>query len=251
MFALFTSETHTERSPLPAASAMNLRALLGAAAWSRLPQPVQRRFGIAHTEATYCGRMELRCSRMGRIFAALARCWGGPLTGISAADSPATVRVTHNGRGGVVWERCFHDDDTTSGRAPQRHGQTIRSTKELDADGRLLERTEGGLSMLLDVFEENGALVFQSRRYLWVLPGRRLRVRIPLLLTPGTCRVVHTDLGGGNFRFTLTMDHPWWGQTFYQSGVFADPHLEGGEGCGRVRAMPPHGSMRDATSGID
>jgi hypothetical protein len=100
----------------------------------------------------------------------------------------------------------------------------VRSTKQLDTDGRLFERTDGGLSMALDVFEERGSLVFQSRGF--SLVWGRLRLPVPALLTPGTCRVMHTDLGGGFFRFTLSMVHPLWGRTFHQSGVFADPHTE-------------------------
>ena len=45
-------------------------------------------------------------------------------------------------------------------------------------------------------------------------------------LTPGTCRVTHTDLGDGLFRFDLDMVHPLWGHTFHQSGVFVDPVLD-------------------------
>jgi hypothetical protein len=51
---------------------------------------------------------------------------------------------------------------------------------------------------------------------------------VPALLTPGTGRVTHTDLGDGLFRFDLDMVHPLWGHTFHQSGVFADPVVEGG-----------------------
>ena len=100
----------------------------------------------------------------------------------------------------------------------------MRSTKELGPDGRLLERTDGGLAMSLEVLEEDGALVFRSRRFWWV--RGRLRIPVPALLTPGTCRVAHTDLGGGQFRFTLSMVHPLWGETFHQSGVFTDPVID-------------------------
>ena len=75
--------------------------------------------------------------------------------------------------------------------------------------------------MGLRAFEEGGALVFESQRFFLVLG--RLRLPVPALLTPGTCRVTHTDLGGGLFRFDLDMVHPLWGHTFHQSGVFADP----------------------------
>jgi len=49
---------------------------------------------------------------------------------------------------------------------------------------------------------------------------------VPAWLTPGVCRVTHTDLGQGFFRFTLSMVHPLWGETFHQTGVFADPDCE-------------------------
>ena len=201
---------------VPAASAapLDLPTLVGAAGWSRLPIAVQRRFDNTHADTRYTGWIDLRCSHMGRVYAGLTRLFGGPLTGIQADAVPTTVRVRANGDGGVVWERCFQRDG-------QANGRIVRSTKEVDAHGGLLERTDGGLSMSLDVFEEAGALVFRSRHF-WLVRGR-FRLPLPAWLTPGICRVVHTDLGAGLFRFTLTMVHPLWGQTFSQSGVFADP----------------------------
>lgn len=201
----------------PVRTALDLPALVGPAGWSRLPAAVQDRFAVAHADVTYEGHMDLRCSAIGHLYAACARLLGGPLTHLNSRATPTTVRVSDNGHGGVVWERCFHT-------GAQGQDRIVRSTKELGADGGLLERTDGGLSMSLDVFEEAGALVFQSRRF-WLVWGR-LRIRVPALLTPGVCRVVHTDLGhlgNGLFRFTLSMVHPLWGETFHQSGVFADP----------------------------
>ncbi len=127
---------------------------------------------------------------------------------------PTSVRVFDDGRGGMVWERSFH---TNEAGAPH----VVRSTKQRDADGGLMERTDGGLSMGLRAFEHDGALVFESHCFFLAFGG--LRVRVPALLTPGTCRVTHTDLGDGLFRFDLDMVHPVWGRTFHQSGVFIDP----------------------------
>jgi hypothetical protein len=42
-------------------------------------------------------------------------------------------------------------------------------------------------------------------------------------MTPGTAEVRHTELGQGHFRFTLTFDHPWFGRTVMQDGIFRDP----------------------------
>ena len=195
-----------------------LPTLVGAAAWARLPAAVRRRFGVDHGAATYVGRMELRCSPVGRVFAALSRLFGSPLSGVTSAAVPTSVRVFDDGRGGMVWERSFHADGV---RAPH----VVRSIKQRGADGGLVERTDGGLAMALDVSEEGGALVFESRRFTLMLG--RLRLPVPAFMTPGTCRVTHTDLGGGLFRFDLDMVHPLWGHTFHQSGVFADPAAAG------------------------
>ena len=216
--------TRSLTTPLPAATiprSLDLPALVGAAGWARLPAAVRRRFGVDHGAATYVGRMELRCSPLGRVFALASRLFGSPLSGVTATAVPTTVHVFDDGRGGMVWERSFH---TAGAGAPH----VVRSTKQLSADGGLLERTDGGLSMALDVFEERGALVFESRRFTLLLG--RLRLPVPALVTPGTCRVTHTDLGDGLFRFDLDMIHPLWGHTFHQSGVFADPVAANHEG---------------------
>lgn len=206
-------------SPTPAAAAvrhLDLADYVGAAGWARLPAAVRRRFGAGHPDVDYSGRMELRCSAIGRLYAGLSRAFGSPLTGLQAHGLAATVRVRGNGRGGVVWERVFGDSANNA---------TVRSTKEPGTGGQLTERTDGGLAMALDVFEEDGSLVFQSRRFFLALG--RLCIPVPAWLSPGRCRVTHTDLGGGDFRFTLSMAHPLWGETFYQSGVFTDPlHVE-------------------------
>jgi len=192
---------------------LDLPALLGPSAWNRLPAAVRRRFAPDHGDAVYVGRMDLHCSPTGRVFAALSRVVGSPLTSTCKTGIAAAVRVHADGRGGMVWERRFGPADPGT--------PTVRSTKELGPDGRLFERTDGGLGMALAVFEHQGSLVFESRHY--ALVAGRWRLPIPALLTPGTCRVTHTDLGEGRFRFTLEMTHPLWGRTFHQSGVFIDP----------------------------
>lgn len=217
-----TAAPGTRPASMPSTASLELRAFVGAADWGRLPEAVQRRFATAHADVSYEGHMTLRCSGIGRVYAALSRLLGGPLPGRNASDVPTTVRVCDDGRGGVVWERDFQAD-----RSGQRH--VVRSTKEADVRGGLLERTDGGLSMALDVFEEDGGLVFRSHRY-WLMLGR-WRIGIPAWLAPGTCRVVHTDLGAGQFRFTMSMVHALWGETFYQSGVFSDPVGLKGEGA--------------------
>ena len=191
------------------AAPLDLSALLGPTAWARLPAAVQRRFAAGHAEATYRGLMDMRCSCLGHVLAWLVKPLRSPLAAANASGVPTTVRVRAVGAG-VVWERHFGDG---AGR--------VFSTKELDRDGHLQERTRGGLGMVLNVIEHDGALVFESHRYF--LDIGSVRIAMPRLLSPGTCRVEHRDLGDGKFRFTLAMSHPLWGETFHQTGVFADP----------------------------
>jgi hypothetical protein len=209
MDTLSLSSTH----PVHAAP-LDIAALIGPAAWQRLPAAVRRRFAAGHPAATYEGALDLHCSALGRFFALFSHVFGGPLTTLRRSGLPASVHVRDDGRGGVVWERRLH-------LAGGGHDRVVRSTKLRGRGGTLVERTDGGLAMELDVFEEEGALVFRSRRYFLSLGAWRLP--IPHACTPGTCRVEHRDEGGGRFRFTLAMHHPWWGRTFHQTGLFADP----------------------------
>lgn len=197
-----------------AAPALDMAALLGAEAWQRLSPAIRRRFASGHADVSYQGSMRLRTSAMGCCFAALATWLGSPLATARQDDVPTRVNVRQDGHGGVIWERLLGD-------AHACDSQLVRSTKQLSPSGQLEECTDGGLSMSLDLREEEGALVFYSRRY-FLLIGR-WRLPIPALLTPGTCRVEHRDEGPGRFRFTLDMVHPLWGHTFHQTGIFNDP----------------------------
>jgi len=194
------------------ATPLDLRAMLGDEAWGRLPAAVQRRFGAHAAPVRYAGRMDLRCSPQGRVLAWLAAPLRGPLVADCATGVPVEVSVAPDGRGGVIWSR-------------QLGRRLVHSVKRAFPDGDgVLERTRGGLAMALDVLEDHGALVFQSRHYLWCLGP--VRLRLPHALSPGVCRVEHRDLGAGRFRFTLTMTHARWGVTFEQTGEFIDPVQE-------------------------
>lgn len=158
--------------------------------------------------------MDVRRSTIGLIFAALAQLIGGPLPLRRAYCAPTVVGVWDDRKGGVVWERNLH-------LRPGEDPACIRSTKRCGPNGSLLECVEGGLGMVLTVFEEDGALVFESRGYFLDLLG--FKVPIPSFLTPGRCQVTHAAVAPTRFRFTMAMDHPLWGRTFHQTGLFEDP----------------------------
>jgi len=209
--------------PLPFAPArpsglvrpLDFRRLLGGPAWRSLAAAVQRRFGpAAHlVPVRYDGVMEVRASRVGRWMAQALRPLGTPLAPWTGEAVPVAVDVWTDPRGALVWDRTY--------RFAGRAAVTVTSMKKLGRDGQLMEVVRGGLGMMLRVTAEGGALHFRSRGYFLEAAG--VRLPIPQLLTPGAAHVVHEDLGGGRFRFTLRFAHALFGETFFQTGVFEDP----------------------------
>jgi hypothetical protein len=198
--------------------APNFEALVGAAGWASLPAAVRARFDAAahRTPRVFPGAMDLRMNALGWLFAQACRLIGTPIAPWSGRAVPTEVEVGAEPGGAIRWARTYG----FAGRGPL----TVASFKLAAPDGSLLEVTRGGLGMRLAVAAEDGALVFRSTGYVWRL-GRWL-LPVPALLTPGRAVVVHRDLGGGAFRFTLSFVHPLAGETIVNAGDFHDPAPE-------------------------
>jgi hypothetical protein len=202
---------HLPRRAAPRCQRSGVRGALGEEGWARLPRAVQARFADGAAAAEYVGRFELvRASFTGRLLALLCRLIGTPVAPYTGVDVPATVRVFADGRGGVVWERCYRF-------SAGRHC-IVRSTKRCDARGALIEELPCGLSMPLAVFERGGVLHFLSSSYYFRCLG--LKLTVPAALPPGRTHVEHIDEGGGWFRFTMSVSHPWLGEVYFQTGRF-------------------------------
>jgi len=187
-----------------------IRRVIGARAWASLPPEVQARFERT-TAARYEGETDTRMSLVGRLFSLALFAFGAPVP-VLAGSRRATVFVNVRD-GGMSWTRVY--------RGPAGLAFSVRSIKRLSEDGRLFECCAGGWTMLLDVFADQGSLVFRSCRFFWRCGP--VSLPLPVWLTPGTAEVRHTDLGAGHFRFTLEFNHPWFGRTLYQDGIFKDP----------------------------
>jgi hypothetical protein len=183
---------------------------LGARRWLSLSDDVRRRF-TTHEPVVYRGTTQTRLSPMGRVFAWCLALLGAPLPPF-AGKTNAAVEVSPV-RNGMSWARLY--------RGPLGITFAVRSIKRLAEDGRLLECCGGGWTMLLDLAVEDGVLIFRSRQFFWRLGA--ISIPFALALTPGQAEIRHEDLGGGRFRFTLTFDHPWFGRTVEQDGIFEDP----------------------------
>ncbi|HET9474890.1 MAG TPA: DUF4166 domain-containing protein [Steroidobacteraceae bacterium] len=188
-----------------------LRAVLGPAAWNRLPEAVRERFADCAGATTYAGSFEVvRASWLGLAFAWLGRLFGTPVTPHTGAHVASRVLVRPD-LGGVSWDREYHWPDGSR--------DLVRSTKVVSADGRLTERLPARMCMPLDTYVEGAVLHFVSLGYYFDL-GFGLKLWLPRLLSPGVTHVEHIDLDHGWFRFTMTVMHPLWGELFFQTGRF-------------------------------
>lgn len=199
---------------------IDVPTLLGSAAWKRLPQRVRNRFATsvaAGEQVVYAGVMErVEANFFGKIVA-----WAGLLAG-----APVVTKTGHN----VTCDVCLFHDDRRGGTVWQRNYQfagkkhTAATTKRADVNGMGLECFGRGFGMKLNIFERDGALCFVSRQFYVEVLGWRFV--FPKILQPGCMEVVHRDLDGGKFRFSMTLRHRVFGMMLYQDGVFEDPVAE-------------------------
>jgi hypothetical protein len=213
--ALVEGGQTTARSPRPTTTSLvpNFEHLLGDAAWARLPAAVRARFAVgahAHHTTIYAGNTLVRANLAGRVFAHLCRCIGTPVAPYVGDNVPMHVRV-YRTDDGIVWERRY---------AFAHRDCVVTSTKQFDGDA-LVEKLGAGLHMRLRVLEARRALHFVSDGHFFRFG--RLTIELPDWFLPGGTQVTHCDLGEGRFRFTMRTHHPWFGELFFQDGVFVEP----------------------------
>lgn len=204
-------------APRSAAHDTRYRALLGDAAWGRLPAAVRRRFSrklAADQQVIYRGEVvEMSLSRAGYVLAQIGRLVGAPLPFTPGATGSAVVVVTEApALGGQIWSRSYP--------RPGRFPQVIHSAKRFAGPTGLEEYLGLGLVMTLALGEDEGMLVFESRGFAIEVFGRRIGV--PRWLSPGRCVIRHRNETDHRFSFTLTLDHPWLGRLAHQVAFFED-----------------------------
>jgi hypothetical protein len=216
-FGAFAAEDTARSAGATEPPALSYRALLRDAWWD-LPAATRERF--EHHEALYVGPMKLHATTAGAWVARLSRLVGSPLPPPHERPLATTVRVEPDrATGGSRWTRSY---------AFPTRAVSVASVKALDVDGTLVERLAFGLRMRLKLHVRDGALCFDSVGYYVDCPGLRWRgrrccaCRIPLpgWFLPGRTCVAHHDLGGGRFRFTMTIRHALLGELFRHDGVF-------------------------------
>lgn len=192
--------------------------LVGEKAWLRLCPAVRSRFGKrlkGGASVAYQGRVvAMKMNLAGRILANAARLIGAPLPfDMSSVEQPAVVTVTEDIAGsGQFWIRQY-------GRK-SGFPQVVHSSKRFAGVTGLEEYIGYGIGMALNVCVDGQALLFKSDHYFVQIFGRRLR--LPRFLSPGALIIGHHDMGHGQFRFSLDLKHPVFGQVIYQDAIFMD-----------------------------
>jgi len=181
--------------------------------WHKLHPNIQKRFNQLPTEDNpiiYKGIMDIVTrSKAGWLFAFLTKIIGNPLAPFNGKDVPMIVSLTtKKNTKGVFWKRTYYFKN--------KKPFAVTSVKK-EENGKMMECVGAGFGMFLDIYAENSELHFKSNQYFIKIHNYYLK--FPSLLCPGTTHVIHADLGNGEFRFTISIDHKFLGNTFYQTGV--------------------------------
>jgi hypothetical protein len=195
-----------------------VRAGLGVAGWAALPAATQARFRIdpapGERRRYYGVMLEMRLSWLGWLCAQACRLCEQALPRVQGRFLPAQVDLVGQADGGVAWERAYWPAHS---QAPE----LARSVKRADPGHEgLVEWMGGWVGMTLALSVVAGVLIFSSTGFF--LRVGAWRMPIPQWFGPGHVIVRHADMGGGAFRFTLTADHPWFGRSIVQDGLFCD-----------------------------
>ncbi len=201
--------------PIPALERSTYRTLLGEHAWQNLHPDIRERFmeKNVHRDVTYRGVMqEVRASFLGKILANCFRLIGSPLALHDGENIPITVRVYRDEiLDGMTWDRFYF--------FPNGSVDRVKSTKCIRQESGLIEVVGFGFGMYLKLSEENSALFFESKGFFWTLG--KFKIPIPDLLTPGKTIVSQSAERNQQFKFTLEVQHRYFGKLFHQVGYFS------------------------------
>lgn len=185
--------------------------------WDNVYPPVRMRMDRLLTSSKpiiFEGEGCVRRSKLGWLFAQGSKILGTPLIWRAGENVKTVVTVAPTKNGLRCWNRLFVFSDGYS--------QLVQTSKVMDRKLGFIDAVgaegEKRLATKMRVWADGKSLFFESTMY--VLRFKNFNVRIPSILTPGTLLAEHRDLGNGEFRYILKFDHPIWGKTFYQDGVF-------------------------------
>ena len=203
---------------------LRFRQLFTDEQWKRLPLPVRNRFGrrVGIGDALiYRGHVDYNhVNRWGRALNWALRLVGAPLPlDTQNKGAAAIVTVTEAPDGSQVWMRQYARQNTK-----RPFPQVIQSAKHFKGPTGIEEHIGAGIGMSLVPLVEGIELVFRAQDIFWDVPGpwKTLRLTLPRWLGPNVPRAGHEEIGGGEFAFTLKLEHKWFGKLVDQRVRFRD-----------------------------
>lgn len=185
--------------------------------WHNLPTSIQKRFiktAPPRDVLIYHGRIhETRMSRLGYWLCRLCLLIGSPLPQNATARGPATVIVREaKNFNGQFWTRIYP--------GPGNLPQVITTLKRFDGPTGLEEWISEHLGISLSLRCGAKSLTFTSDDYFYRL--WKWRLTLPRWLSPGELVITHRETGPRRFRYTLSLQHRWFGELVYQTAIFEE-----------------------------
>lgn len=182
--------------------------------WERLGEVVRRHYDVTPgTDAAVVmnGIMSVRHSRAAYPFLLVGRLIGA-LIARRGENIPVCVRNwCRPGSPAMHWHRTF--------RFPGLEPVVFASRMEYLESNEIIEYVGFGLGVRMRLTEEEGALVYTSRGYLWN-PGP-FRLPLPDWLFLGKAQIREAPVDSQRFQVEFSMRHPLLGETFGYSGEFS------------------------------
>lgn len=104
---------------------------------------------------------------------------------------------------------------------PGKKPWVFESSMRLGENGELLELIQYGLGMELHPSPKEGNLQIFSGKYFLNLPFFGM-VYFPHFLTPGTMKLLHSNIDKHRFHVKIEIFHPIFGRTFIMDGDFEE-----------------------------
>jgi len=184
--------------------------------WTQLADIVKQHYEItpgASSELTIEGVMdEVYHSTIAKLFLLPGRIFGA-LVPYKGRNIPTSVRnwTTEDNNKAMFWHRTLD--------FPDKPPLIFSSRMEHIKGDEIIEYVRFGMGIRMSISVDNGALVFNSKGYVWNIGG--IRLPIPAWLILGDARIIEKATAGNKFYINFEMIHPLMGKTFSYSGTFS------------------------------
>ncbi len=183
--------------------------------WNELDDIVKQHYEISpgtSSEMTIKGVMdEVYHSNIAKLFLLPGKIFGA-LVPYKGRNISTKVRnwTTEDNNKAMFWHRTLD--------FPKKPPLIFASRMEHIKDDEIIEYVRYGMGIRMAMSVDDGALVFNSKGYVWEIAG--VRIPIPTWLILGNAKIIEKATAADKFYINFEMVHPFFGKTFSYSGTF-------------------------------